>query len=169
MAADKRRTPDEIAFDRALIADLMFTHSLAEIAGVLLDKHQRDLSISTISRDIKAIEEAFDERISKDIKRHRHRLANELGALRRRAYKELDESAKQSERKKVKTGGREGPSVEKTTEQRAGDSRYMTVIAKTIEIEAKLLGANAPEQVEVSGKDGKPIAIVKVAMDTDEL
>jgi hypothetical protein len=169
MAAVKR-TSDQRDADRALIVDLLIKGlSQREIAAVINADEDRPYTITqqTAANDIRHIRKAWKE---KYIGKHDEILGGQLAMLakvKREALAEFERSKTNWSGKATKvkgTGGKEKTTVnevEQTNreEGRLGDPRYLDVILKATDREAKLLGLDAPAKHDHSISTGDPFQV----------
>jgi len=144
-----------------------------------------EVSRVTVSRDLKVIRREWAAAMVRDFD---HALTEELtriDRIEREAWDEWDRS--KTFREKSKSGSKQKPIrgvAEDGTQQREtadekfaqleregsfGDPRYLERISWCIERRCKLLGLDAPEKRELSGKDGGPILVKAEALSDDEL
>jgi hypothetical protein len=169
MAAVKR-TSDQRDADRALIVDLLIKGlSQREIAAVINADEDRPYTITqqTAANDIRHIRKAWKEEY---IGKHDEILGGQLAMLakvKREALAEFERSKTNWSGKATKvkgTGGKEKTTVnevEQTNreEGRLGDPRYLDVILKATDREAKLLGLDAPAKHDHSISTGDPFQV----------
>lgn len=142
------RSPSQIAAQRRQIASMYLRGRLqAEIAEEL------KISPATVSRDLKALQEEWRRSALIDIDTAKAReLAkiDELECTYWVAWERSQEDA-ESETKKVVDSG-DGKRYEAQTQRKgqAGDPRFLQGIQWCIERRCKILGADAPMQVDVS-------------------
>lgn len=154
MAANTR-TEDQIRQDRARAAELYkegWTQSrIAQEIGV---------SQAQISYDLAAIRKEWRESALRDFDAAKMRELEKIDLIESEAWEAYHRS-KEERQKAVKekvegdTSGR--TKVQVTTEKVDGDPRFLSQIMACIDRRCKILGINAPERHELTGKDGGPV------------
>jgi transcriptional regulator with XRE-family HTH domain len=139
-----------------------------------------DLNIgqATVSRDLKALQSAWQESALIDIDAAKARELARIDELERTYWAEWSESreARRIEAtKKVQTEGNaegEGGSTRAEAmirkEERLGDPRYLEGVRWCIQRRCDILGIDAPKKVAGAGKDGALHVVVKLANDDDD-
>ena len=170
MAAVKR-TPEQRDVDRALIANLLIQGlNQREIAAVINQDQDRPYTITqqTVANDIKHIRRAWKKEYTG---KHDEMLGGQLAIIarvKREALAEFERSKLNWSGKSTKVKGVGGSSatqvneVEQTRreEGRLGDPRYLDVILKATDREAKLLGLDAPAKHDHSiSNAGDPLEV----------
>lgn len=139
------------------------------------------LSPSTVHRDVATIEERWRSHALQQADLHKGRILAGHDQVIKEAWSEFDRSKGDAEKmvevtemlkdQPAKPDGdvlaAESPyplvlEVTRrtlTVEGQTGDPRYLTVIENALEAKAKLLGVNAPERHQVTGKDGGPVRL----------
>ena len=136
-----------------------YQHEIAEIIGVTQQQ---------IAYDLKVIQKRWIKESKASIEQYRLRELGKIDQIEREAWEAWNESkeefnAKITKVSKVtkdaKTGNIIPSTVDNTnkTEDRNGNPKYLEVIMKCIERRCKMLGIDAPEKHEHTGKDGGPI------------
>lgn len=158
MAAPKR-TADQILNDRRIIADryLRGDHQ-ADIA--------RDLGLSQqqISYDLKIIRAEW---LQSAIRNFDEAKAIELAKIDAveleywTAWKRSTEDKEITYSERSEKGSKEG----ERREGQSGNPAFLDGILKCIERRCKLLGLDAPEKKEITGKNGGPVAITEVLIE----
>jgi len=171
MAAPKR-SDIQIEKDREQIARWSLRGwSLRKIAREL------NLSKSQIEYDIKAIKNQWHKDTAIAIDEHKEKVLAELAEVRNEAWLAWERSqndfktqtATLQSKTKKKIDPVTGEEKEETkpvpinqvihTENRFGDPRFLDQVNKCIERRCKLLGLDAPQKQEHTGKDGGPIVV----------
>ncbi len=165
MGQGKRRSSSQIARDRRRIADLYLQGWLqADIAAEI------EMSQSTVSRDIAAIQAAWLESSLVDFNEARAQELAKIDRLEREYWDAWERSCEDAEMLTQRTRGkvqqRQGERGEfiseqpaeatKTTRGQAGDPRFLAGIQWCIERRCKLLGLDQPERVQVDWREQVP-------------
>lgn len=171
MCANKR-TPLQRDRDRELVAELKLKGlTLRQIAARIASDPQRGytLSLSMISRDLASVRRMWQENAVSQYAEMKARELAKIDAVEREAWKSWDRSLEPRERTKAgrrqsrrseDAGGplprRENPSgvlqmdsVEVWKEQRAGDPRYLDLVANCIDRRCHLFGLDEPIRVRL--------------------
>lgn len=162
----RRRSSGELARDRRRISDLYLRGWLqADIAKEI------DRSDATVSRDIKVLQRDWLKSALIDFDQAKARELAKIDDLERtyhEAWERSCEDAETTTQKMIgdsKTGRKE---MSKTAKGQAGDPRFLQGILQCIDRRCKLLGVDAPQRKEITGKDGGPIETKNVDGVTDE-
>lgn len=152
-----KRTPTQRENDLERISALYLKGKRqAEIADELGVTQQQ------VSYDLRTIHKRWRESSLININEAKHRELERIDLLEQTYWDAWERSL--GERMKTRTernttnggdGQRDKASVEKET--LLGDPRYLAGIERCIELRCKILGINAPQRVEHSGKDGSKI------------
>lgn len=131
---------------------------------------QLGVNQATVSNDLKVIHNQWRDSAIIDLNELKHRELEKIDQLEREYWKAWEKSTKDTEviTQKAKSSDT-GKEVILRREGQAGDPRFLAGVMTCIERRCKLLGIDAPEKREISGKDGKPLAIAIVKMDTADL
>jgi len=163
MAANKR-TPIQLKNDRVRIAELYIKGVYQSVIAAELGLDQ-----SQISRDLKAIQKQWVENTTLDLDHFKGKEIAKIDHVERVAW--ADYARSKQEFKSVITKGKKfgkddkGKIIAKDkeqtvkTEERNGDPRFLDVVMKCIERRCKLIGLDAPDKHELTGKGGGPIQI----------
>lgn len=108
------------------------------------------VSVATICNDLKSMHTewkhsasvAIDEKIALELAK-----LDEVEATAWKAFEESKETSVSSHEKGT------------TTNNTAGDARFLSIIQSCIEKRCKILGIDSPDKLELSGRDGEPIQI----------
>jgi len=138
-------------------------HEQLEIAEKL------GISQPTISRDLKVLKKRWMKEAVEDIDQAKGEVLREIQEARRVAWEGYEKSLDDFKSKIIKgrglgkdsQGKTTGESIEQTikTEDRNGDPRFLEVVMKCIDRRCKLMGLDAPDKHEHTGKGGGPIQI----------
>jgi hypothetical protein len=171
MEQGKRRSSSQIARDRRRVADLYLKGWIqADIAEEI------EMSQSTVSRDIAAIQTAWLESALVDFNEAKAQELVKIDRLEREYWGAWDRSCEDAEMLTQKTKGkvqqRKGERGEfiaeqpaeatKTTKGQAGDPRFLAGVQWCIERRCKILGIDAPEKRALTGPDGEPASGVVI-------
>ena len=164
-----QHTEDQVAQRRTIVASLYlkgWTQSaIAQDQGV---------SQGQISQDLKAIREEWAESTIVDFNEAKLQELAKIDQLEKTYWEAWSRSLEKTLKRSKKMKGSVEDSVEtksetkprrkdveitETTEERLGDPRYLDGILKCIQKRCELLGIDAPEKKELTGKDGKPLTV----------
>ena len=164
----KRRDTAQIARDRKRIGDCYLKGWLqADIADEL------GISQATVSRDIKALQQAWLDSALIDFNEAKARELAKVDQLEREYWQAWERSCEDAETETQKAKGdvrkyegndgqfvQERPAeVTKTRKGQAGDPRFLAGIQWCINKRCDILGIDAPRRHELSGPDGGPLLI----------
>ena len=162
----RRRSSSELARDRRRISDLYLRGWIqADIAEKL------GVSQATISGDIKALHRDWLKSSLIDFDKAKARELAKIDDLERINYAAWERSCEDAESTTKKmigdptTGRKE---MSKTAKGQAGDPRFLQGIQWCIDRRCKILGVDAPQRKEITGKDGGPIETKNVDGVTDD-
>ena len=145
----KRRDTAQIARDRKRIGDCYLKGWLqADIADEL------GISQATVSRDIKALQQAWLDSALVDFNEAKARELAKVDQLEREYWQAWARSCEDAEtvtQKAVKTGEEERKEATKTAKGQAGDPRFLSGVQWCINKRCEILGIDAPQRHEVSG------------------
>jgi len=117
---------------------------------------------STVSLDLKALEKQWIEAAVDEIAAYKAQEIIKINNMEREAYEAWEKSKNEKETKSKKQS--DLTSLKKTelsikTESNFGDDKYLKLVQWCIEKRCKLLGLDAPEKHELTGKDGNDLNI----------
>ncbi len=174
----RRRSSSELARDRRRISDLYLRGWIqADIAEKL------GVSQATISGDIKGLQREWLKTALIDFDKAKARELAKIDDLERTyhaAWERSREDAETTTQKMIETddvidkaikevlGPRGRKEMTKTTKGQAGDPRFLQGIQWCIERRCKIVGIDAPQRREITGKDGGPIETTDVDGVTDD-
>lgn len=150
MSRRKTQPDTEVDARRELVAMYYLKqHRQSEIVTLLVSQGLKEVTQQTISNDLKAIREAWRKSAIMDMNEAKQKELARIDALEREYWLQYEESKKprQIASERISTNKHE---TMKRAEQRTGDTRYLSGIQWCIEQRCKILGLNAPVQVEVS-------------------
>ena len=162
-----RRSSGQLARDRRRISNLYLCGRLqVDIA------EEVGLSVSTVCRDIKALHRDWLKSALVDFDKAKARELAKIDDLERTyhaAWKRSCEDAETTTQKMISAGanpkakdekGKEPvgrKEMTKTAKGQAGDPRFLHGILQCIDRRCKILGVDAPQRIEATGKDGEPL------------
>jgi len=162
----RQRDTAQIARDRKKIGELYLKGTLqADIAAKL------SIDQSTVSRDIKALFAEWRKSALVDINEAKARELAKIDALELTYWAAWERSCEDAETTVKKTKGSvkryqdddgqfivERPAeVDQTSKGQTGDSRFLQGVQWCIDKRCKILGIDAPQRLEHTGRDGEPI------------
>lgn len=151
----KRRSKSQLVRDRRRIADLY----LAGRTQIYIAE-ELDLSQSTISNDLQALQKEWRESALVDLDKAKAKELARIDRLERAYWREWEKSKKDKEvviKKGVRGASGERNEATKREEGQRGDPRYLSGVQWCIEQRCKILGIYAAAKHELTGKDGGPI------------
>ena len=159
MGTGKHRSSAQIARDRRRISDLYLQGWLqADIATEI------GISAPTVSRDLKALQGDWLQSALLDFNEAKAQQLAKIDRL-EREYWEAWERSKQGQKRTTVKGrgesGEEKPSHQEksvTLDEGTGDPRFLQGVQWCIDRRCKVLGVDAPQKLEHTGKDGGPIS-----------
>lgn len=143
----KRRDHAQVERDRKRIGELYLKGQLqAEIAEEL------GIDQSTVSRDLKALFEQWRQSALVDINEAKSRELAKINALELTYWSAWERSCENAETLQ-QVGGKDGPArITKTSKGQAGDPRFLQGVQWCIERRCKILGIDAPDKLQHSGR-----------------
>lgn len=159
-----KRTHHQILRDRQLVADWYCQGiTQAEIAERINEDRDYELSQQTISNDLRAVQKAWLESSLRDFDEMRAEQLGKIDRLEREYWRGWERSCEDAE-----TVRNEGPAsgvekIVKTKKGQAGNPAFLAGVERCVERRCKLLGLDAPVKQELTGADGGPLLIQKVA------
>jgi len=155
-----KRTHIQIERDRREIADLYLKGWLQqEIADHINADTERDYTLTQqmISYDLKRLQEQWQKSALVDVDELKAKELAKVDRLEREYWRAWERSREDAETLQ-QVGGKDGPDkITKTSKGQAGDPRFLQGVQWCIERRCKILGVDAPEKRELSGRDGGPI------------
>lgn len=167
-----KRSHFQIQRDRQDIAD-WYCQGLtqAAIAERINTDPEREYTLTQqmISYDLKAIQKAWLESSLRDFDEMRAEQLGKIDRLEREYWRGWERSCEDAE-----TVRKEGPAsgvekITKTEKGQAGDPRFLAGVERCIERRCKLLGLDAPEKRELTGRGGGPITFNLDGLSDDDL
>lgn len=153
----KRRDPAQLSRDRRRIAEMYLRGAIqADIAKEL------DIDQSTVSRDLRALQDEWLASALVDINEAKARELARIDELERTYWAGWERSQEPIEvTNKRATENATGKRFDVNTQSRGqvGDPRFLAGVGWCIERRCKVLGIDAPMRQEVSGADGGPIVV----------
>ena len=162
----KHRDTSQIARDRKRIGELY-------LKGWLQNDIAKDLKISqaTVSRDLKSLFKSWQKSALVDIDKAKAKELAKVDNLELEYWKAWERSCEDAETTVKKTKGSvkryqdddgqfivERPAeVDQTSKGQTGDSRFLQGVQWCIDKRCKILGIDAPQRLEHTGRDGEPI------------
>lgn len=176
-----KRSKFQIERDRQQIAD-WYCQGLTQavIAERINADEEREYTLTQqmISYDLKQVQKAWLKSALRDFDEARAQELAKIDRLEREYWRGWERSCENAETVVTKSKGvvkqykdeargklmTERPAeVNQTSKGQAGDPRFLAGVERCIERRCKLLGLDAPEKREVTGKDGGPLLIQRVA------
>ena len=159
MGTGKHRSSAQIARDRRRISDLYLQGWLqADIATEI------GVSAPTVSRDLKALQGNWLQSALLDFNEAKAQQLAKIDRLEREYWEawarscEDAETVRQEGGPKSKDGKLLPPDkVVRTSKGQAGDPRFLQGVQWCIDRRCKILGVDAPQALELTGKDGGPL------------
>ena len=162
----RSRDTSQIARDRKRIGELY-------LKGWLQNDIAKDLKISqaTVSRDLKSLFKSWQKSALVDIDKAKAKELAKVDNLELEYWKAWERSCEDAETMVKKTKGSvkryqdddgqfivERPAeVDQTSKGQTGDSRFLQGVQWCIDKRCKILGIDAPQRLEHTGRDGEPI------------
>ena len=162
----RSRDTSQIARDRKRIGELY-------LKGWLQNDIAKDLKISqaTVSRDLKSLFKSWQKSALVDIDKAKAKELAKVDNLELEYWKAWERSCEDAETTVKKTKGSvkryqdddgqfivERPAeVDQTSKGQTGDSRFLQGVQWCIDKRCKILGIDAPQRLEHTGRDGEPI------------
>jgi hypothetical protein len=147
----KAKTPDQLLTRRKLVSELYLQClSLAEIGK------QLGVSAMTVYKDMQYCREQWRTRITDNMELLRQRELGRIDHLELEYWRGFQRTVGVVKIYKEESGtGAQGPIAKNsvTRERKAGDPRFLDGVQKCIEQRRKILGLDAPSQVQVGGID----------------
>jgi len=156
------RSRSQIARDRRRISDLYLRGALQEdIASEL------GLSQPTVSRDIKALQKAWQKSSLVDIDKKKAEELAKIDDLEREYWAAWKRSCLDAEttRKEAIKSAETDPAISKvvkTAKGQSGDPRYLSGVQWCIEKRCKIIGIDAPDKHEHTGPGGAALEAINV-------
>jgi hypothetical protein len=161
-----KRTPEQVLRDRAETAKLYIQgwpqHEIAAKVGVTREQITYDLA--RIREEwVRQAQASMGELVARELAK--------LDRIEAEAWAAWERSRRNRERKRTKktTGARDQLEAAVESEERDGDPRWLAEVRECVAQRCKLLGINAPEQHQHTGKDGGPIEITTEPSDDERL
>ncbi|MDO6747189.1 hypothetical protein [Gilvimarinus sp. 1_MG-2023] len=155
--ASPKRTPSQIARDRADIADMYLRGwQQVRIAEHLTQKSEDGIqySLDMVRRDLREVRAQWRKSALIDFDAAKQEQLAKLDMMECQVWDQWLRSCE--DYKKHTTGkGAQGPIDKTETGGQTGDPRYMNVLLSIIERRCKLLGLDAPTKVAPTDPDGK--------------
>jgi len=126
---------------------------------------------STVSRDLKALHDAWQQSALADIDQAKGRELARIDELERTYWTAWERSLQDAETETQKAVTvADGKRYEAATQRKAqmGDPRFLSGVQWCIEQRCKVIGLYAPTKQEVTGADGGPVVIAIGGIDPDE-
>lgn len=155
-----RRNKTQLEKDRAETARL---YCQGWLQSEIAEKLRVDQSV--ISDDLKAIRAEWLASSVRDFDEARAQELAKIDHLELTYWEGWQRSCEDAETVVKKIKGDGDKELQQTTRGQAGDPRFLGGVQWCIERRCKLLGFDAPERHELTGKDGKPIEFVNKALD----
>lgn len=153
MAAPKR-TPDQIARDQAIIAELYLRGwQQARIADHLSAENGIQYSIEMIRRDLRMVREKWRNSALSNFNEIKQEQMAKLDLMEAKTWDQWMRSC-EDYHKHTSGLGPQGPIDKTETGGQTGDPRYMTVLLSIIERRCKILGIDAPQKIAPTNPDG---------------
>lgn len=155
--AAKKRTPNQIANDRAIIADLYLRGwQQIRIAEHLTEQSQHDIiySLDMVRRDLQEVRAQWRKSALIDFDAAKQEQLAKLDMMECQTWTQWLRSCENYAKKT--TGVDSRGTIDKTeTGDQSGDPRYMNVLLSIIERRCKLLGLDAPQKIAPTDPTGK--------------
>jgi len=146
MTTSTKQKTDVAARRREIGRHYLQGKTQAEIASL------QEVSQPTISRDLRWLREQWLQSALIDINEAKARELAKIDALELTYWAAWERSCEDAETLQ-QVGGKEGPDkITKTSKDQAGDPRFLQGVQWCIERRCKILGVDAPEKKELSGK-----------------
>jgi hypothetical protein len=165
--ARPKRTKKQIARDRKLLSEWLAMGKTdemkqSEIADELRESTNADYTLSQqqISYDLGYIEKQWKKKTIENVNKAKMKELEKLKAYERMARRGWENSVQDSENHKRKVKNEQGErskEIQVETKQQIGDPRFINSLIKISKHRAKIMGFEAPQQHEHTGKDGGPI------------
>ena len=114
---------------------------------------------STVSRDLKALQGEWLASALMDFNEAKAQELAKIDRLEREYWRGWERSCEDAEQTTQEGTPDSVDKVKKTKKGQAGDPRFLQGVQWCIERRCKILGVDAPERHEVTGKDGGPIEV----------
>lgn len=123
------------------------------------------VSDATVSRDLKALQSEWLASALVDFNEAKSQELAKIDRLEREYWQAWERSCENAETV-TKEGGPSGvDKVKQTSKGQAGDPRFLAGVQWCIERRCKILGVDAPNRHELTGKDGGPIRLIGIDPD----
>ena len=160
----RQRDAAQIARDRRLASDLYLQGKLqAEIAEAL------GVDQSTVSRDLAALHRKWLDSALVDFSEAKAQELAKIDRLEREYWRAWERSCEDAETMTQKARAGRAKEATKVTKGQAGDPRFLAGVQWCIERRCKILGIDAPQRTELTGKDGEPLIKVIGGLNLDEV
>jgi len=154
------RSKSQIARDRRKIADQYLQGIIQADIAEGLGIHQ-----STVSRDIKALQIEWQKSALVDINSKKAKELAKIDRLEREYWLAWERSCEDAEIVRQEARDKKINKVIKTAKGQAGDPRFLSGVERCIERRCKILGIDAPEKHEITGRDGNAVDIKVTILD----
>jgi predicted transcriptional regulator len=125
------------------------------------------ISQATVSADLKQIRREWRESAIRDFDHAQDRELAKIDRLEREAWEAWERSQRPQQSAVLEGEGAQQPR-RKTMRSQNGDPRYLDLVHKCIAARCALLGLNAPQRLEHSGPNGKPLAFTTLLATADK-
>lgn len=156
MSSKKRSKAQAIDDRREIAAQYLRGKTQAEIAHYISTDPERGYTLTTqqICYDLKAIQKQWRESALRDFDEKRSEELAKVDELERTYWQAWLDSCTESETITQEGTGDGVQRIRKTRTQQNGDPRFLAGVQWCIERRCKLLGFDAPQKQELTGKDG---------------
>jgi predicted transcriptional regulator len=152
----------EIARRRQMVADL-YLQRLTQVAIA----ERLGISQATVCDDLKKIQAEWRNSAIRDFDKSRELELRTFDWLQRESGEAWERSKKPAQSAVIHGDGTSAP-TRKTLKNQNGDPRFLEQIQRCIAARCALLGLNAPQRLEHSGPNGKPLAFTTVLAAADK-
>ncbi|MDZ7658066.1 hypothetical protein [Fodinibius sp.] len=176
--ASRKRKRKEIDRDRKILSEWLAMGKTDEMSQTAMAEELRQitnadytLSQQQISYDLTYIEKEWKESRIENVHKAKMRELEKLKGYERMARKGWDRSIKEKEKHKRKVkneAGERTKEIQVETEDPIGDPRFINSLVKISKHRAKIMGFEAAQKHEVTGKDGGPVEITEVVVEMPE-
>ena len=116
------------------------------------------ISQATVCDDLKCIRADWRQSAVRDFDQARDKELAKLDRIEREAWAAWERSQKPQQSAVIQGDGAQQP-TRKTLKNQNGDPRYLELAMKCIAARRAILGLDAPQKLEHTGAEGKPIAV----------
>jgi hypothetical protein len=152
----------ELLRRRQSVADL-YVQGLSQMAIA----ERLNTSQATVSADLKQIRREWRESAIRDFDHAQDRELAKIDRLEREAWAAWERSQKPQQSAVIEGEGAQQPR-RKMMRSQNGDPRYLELVHKCVAARCALLGLNAPQRLEHSGPNGKPLAFATILASADK-